>query len=347
MSPSTTPATIEPPEAVDATELSGARKVAVLMMSLGAERASVLLRELDDNDIEAVLVEITQMDELDAGTINHVVEDFARNATSRRSSLEGGLPYARRLLEVCVGESDAEAMLDRLVVAPRFSFLEPLDAPTLQSFLVDEHPQTIAVVLAHLAPERAARVLGGLDETVQREVAVRIATMDRTNPAAIAAIEGALSRKTEALAAVVVEDSVGGIDHLIALLGRSERSVERAVVDALELVDAEMAEEVRAKLFVFEDIVNLDDRAVQQVLRQVDTQGLATALKGVADNVRLKVTSNMSSRAADNLTEEISMLSNVRPKEIAEARTAIVKAIRTLEDSGEIVIDRGLDDDEN
>ena len=330
----------------DHPELSGARKVAVLLMSLGPERASVLLRGLDDHDIEAVLIEITQMDDLDAAVVDGVVEDFARSATSSRSSLSGGLPYARRLLEVCVGEAGAAAMLDRLVVGPRFGFLEPLAAPTLVTFLAEEHPQTIAVVLAHLVPDRAARILGGFEEEVQREVAVRIATMDRTNPAAVDAIEASLARRTEALVATADEASVGGIDHLIALLTRSEKAVEKAVVEALELIDPEMAEEVRAKLFVFEDIVTLEDRAVQQVLRQVDTRGLAVALKGVSDEVKLKVMSNMSSRAAENLAEEIEMLGSIRNKEVAEARTAVVKVIRALEDSGDIVINRGLDDED-
>ena len=330
----------------DGSELSGARKVAVLLMSLGPERASVLLRELDDHDIEAVLIEITQMDDLDSDVVDGVVADFARSATSSRTTLSGGLPYARRLLEVCIGEADANAMLDRLVVGPRFGFLDTLDVPTLVTFLAAEHPQTIAVVLAHLVPDRAARILGGFEEDVQREVAVRIATMDRTNPAAVDSIEASLARKTEALISVSAEASVGGVEHLIALLARSEKAVEKAVVEALELIDPEMAEEVRAKLIVFEDIVTLEDRAVQQVLRQVDTRGLAVALKGVSDEVQQKVMSNMSQRAAENLGEEISMLGSIRNKEVAEARTAVVKVIRALEDSGDIVINRGLDDED-
>ena len=303
-------------------------------------------RELDDDEIEAVLLEITRMEDLDGSLVNGVVEDFARTANQRRDMLEGGLPYARRLLEVCVGESGAEAMLGRLVVAPRFDFLAAISPATLVTFLADEHPQTIAVVLAHLVPDRAARVLGALDEAVQREVAVRIAKMERTNPAALDAIETALRRKADDLKAAASEGSVGGIEHLIALLARSEKTVERAVVEELEQIDAEMAAEVRAKLFVFEDIVTLEDRAVQQVLRQVDTRGLAVALKGVPDEVRAKVTSNMSSRAAENLEEEISLLGTIRSKEVNEARTAVVKVIRDLEDSGDIVIDRGLDDED-
>jgi flagellar motor switch protein FliG len=345
-SPSTALATTNDDDRSSAADLSGVRKVAVLLMSLGPERASTLLREFDDQDIEAVLVEITQMEDLDHEIVDEVVEDFARSATDRRGMVEGGLPYARRLLEVCVGGTGADAMLDRLVAAPRFAFLDSLKPAELVSFLAEEHPQAIAVVLAHLTPDRAARVLGGLDEAVQREVAVRIATMDRTNPAAIDAIEAALSRKTDELQAAAEIDTVGGVEHLIALLSRSEKTVEKAVVEELELVDAEMAEEVRAKLFRFEDIVSLEDRSVQLVLRQVDTRGLAVALKGASDEVSSKVFTNMSARAAENLEEEISLLGNIRNKEVNEARTNVVKVIRQLEDSGDIVIDRGLDDDD-
>ena len=332
------------PALLDADPMSGARKVAVLLMSVDTERAARMLRQLAPDEVAAVVVELEQLQHLDADMVDQVIADFARSANDRRGSLEGGAGFARELLELSLGVDGAALIFQRLGASKRFGFLQSLDIATLVSLLVEEHPQTIAVVLAYLAPDRAARILAGFEEAVQCEVAVRVATMDRTNPSAIDAIESALEARTHAMLAERATGGVGGVDSLIAMLTRSDKATEKAVIAELELLDPEMAEEVRTKLFVFEDIVSLEDRAVQQILRQVDTRGLAVALKGTEDVVRDKVLSNMSSRASENLLEEISMLSGIRAAEVRESRLAIVKVIRTLEDSGDIVINRGTDD---
>lgn len=326
------------------TELSGARKVAVLLMSLDPERAAQLIRQLTPDEVGSVVVELGQLEHLDSAMIDEVIEDFARTANDRRGAVDGGSGYARQLLELSLGSDGADQIFQRLSAANKFQFLASFDVATLVTMLSEEHPQTIAVVLAHLAPDRAARVLGGFDEAVQCEIGVRIATMERTNPTAVEAIESALRERAEEMLALREEGGVGGVESLIAMLSRSDKATEKAVLAELEKLDPEMAEEVRAKLFVFEDIVSLEDRAVQQILRQTDTRELAVALKGVDDVVRDKVMNNMSSRAAENLVEEIDMLKGIRAADVKEARTAIVKVIRALEDSGEIVINRGTDD---
>lgn len=324
--------------------MPGIRKVAVLLMSLDTDRAAKLIRELDPDDVAAVAVELEQMQNLPSPTIDHVIADFARTAAERRGDVQGGSAYVRRLLELSLGPDGAAEVFDQLGGNERFAFLTSFDIPTLVAMLTDEHPQTIAVVLAHLAPDRAARILGGFEEALQCEVGIRIATMERTSAPAVDAIETALRLRTEDLLAEQGVGGVGGVESLIAMLTRSDKATERAVLAELELIDPEMAEEVRAKLFTFEDIVSLDDRAVQQILRQVDTRGLAVALKGVEDVVRNKVLGNMSSRASENLLEEIDMLTGVRAADVKEARTDVVKVIRVLEDSGDIVINRGIDD---
>lgn len=334
--------TMMTPEGTDAG-LNGVQKVAVLLMGLDRTRAARLLRELAPEEVSAVAQELERTAYVAAPTIDGVIEDFARSAIAQRGDVRVTQADVRELLELSLGEQGAAAVIGQSD-ARRFRFLDAFDVPTLLEILVDEHPQTIAVVLAHLSPDRAARVLAGFDEERQRDLGIRVATMERTNPAALDAIETALEVRAEALLAERGENRVGGTESLIAMLSRSDKNTERAVLAELEQIDPAMAEEIRAKLFTFEDIVTLDDRAVQQILRQVDTRGLAVALKGAEEATRSKVLKNMSSRAAENLLEEIDMLRGVRAADVAVARAEIVKIIRTLEDSGDIVIDRGIDE---
>lgn len=325
-------------------DLAGVSKVAILLMSVDKERAARIMRELSPDEVAAVAAEIEQMRDLGGDTIDDVIEDFARTAASRRGAVQGGSEYVRELLVASLGQTGAEEVYDRLDDQSRFGFLLQFDVPTLVDLFADEHPQTVAVVLAHLAPKRSARILAGFDEDAQCDIGIRIATMERTNPASVDAIEAALRARADDLLRLRAESNVGGVEGLIAMLTKSDKATERAVLARLEELDPEMAEEVRGKLFTFEDIVTLDDRAVQQILRQVDTRGLAVALKGVDDSVRDKVLTNMSSRAAENLVEEIEMLRGVRAVDVKDARTEVVKVIRTLEDSGDIVINRGTDE---
>lgn len=323
--------------------LNGVQKVAVLLMGLDRTRAARLLRELAPDEVAAVARELERTAYVAAPTIDGVIEDFARSAIAQRGDIRVTPADVRELLEMSLGEAGAAEIFGQ-TDARRFRFFDTFEIPALIALLADEHPQTIAVVLAHLNPERAARVLAGFDEERQRDLGIRIATLERSNPAALDAIEAALEDRARTVLAEQAEHRVGGTEGLIAMLTRSDKNTERAVLAELERIDPAMAEEVRSKLFTFEDIVTLDDRAVQQILRQVDTRGLAVALKGADEATRTKVLTNMSSRASENLLEEIDMLRGIRAADVAVARAEIVKVIRSLEDSGDIVIDRGIDE---
>jgi flagellar motor switch protein FliG len=226
-----------------------------------------------------------------------------------------------------------------------FQFLHRADPAQLRSFIADEHPQVISLVLAHMTPEKASLVLSGLPSEQQAEVAHRIAVMGRTTPEIIRRVESILERKLSSVLQPSEMSRVGGLDPLVNIINRSDRSTERQIVEGLESLDAELAEEVRSRMFMFEDIVTLDDRAVQQVLRQVDTSELALALKGVSESVKAKITGNLSERAAENLLEEADLLGPVRLAQVEEAQQSVIRTIRQLEERGEIVIRRGGDDE--
>jgi flagellar motor switch protein FliG len=251
------------------------------------------------------------------------------------------------MLEASFGNQKADAILDHIgvsMVAAPFEFLRRADTRQVLSYLQDEHPQTIALVLAHMASDAAAIVLGGLPEKTQRDIAIRIAKMDRTSPEVIEQVEAVLERKLWAVIQQLDSTEAGGIETLVDILNSSDRMTEKLILEGLEKVDVDLAEDVRNRMFVFEDVVNLDDRAVQLVLRSVDSKQLALALKGVDKRVRNKVTKNMSERAAANLAEEIELLGPVKLKSVEEAQNAIVRVIRTLDESGEI--EMGRSDDE-
>ena len=226
-----------------------------------------------------------------------------------------------------------------------FQFLRKADARQLLSFLQDEHPQTVALVLAHMNADQASIVLSGLNPLLQADVAHRIAKMDRTSPDVIKQVEGMLEAKLSAVLQPSEMSVVGGLQPLVDIINRADRATERLIMEGLEGRDRELAEEVRSRMFMFEDVVQLDDRSVQLVLREVETNDLATALKGVSEAVREKITKNLSERAAENLLEEIDLLGPIRLKQVEEAQVKVVQAIRRLEEAGTITIRRGADDE--
>jgi flagellar motor switch protein FliG len=226
-----------------------------------------------------------------------------------------------------------------------FGFLQKADPRQVLSFVQDEHPQTIALVLAHMPATLASQILSGLAGELQADVAHRIAVMDRTSPDIIRQVEATLERKLSSVLQPSDLSAVGGLQPLVDIINRADRATERLIMEGLAARNPELAEEVRSKMFMFEDIVTLDDRGVQLVLRQVETGDLATALKGVRDDVREKVTRNLSERAAENLLDEIETLGAVRLRQVEEAQAKIVQVIRTLEESGQIMIRRGDDDE--
>lgn len=330
-----------------ARDLDGPQKAAVLLMALGTDRAAQVLRHLRENEVTEIMAEVARLSDVDSGVIGDVLEEFAVSAQARRHIAVGGVDVARELLEASVGDDKADEILERLsmtFVSSHFEFIRRIEPRMLLSFIRDEHPQTIALVLAHMNAESAALVLSGLGEVEQRDVAVRIATMDRTSPEIVATVEAALQKRLAAVAQQGDLSSAGGVQTLVEVLNRADRATERLIFEGLEVHDPELADEVRSRMFVFEDIVTIDDRSVQQILRQVDTKDLALALKGVRDDVRSKVTSNLSSRAAENLEAEIEVLGPVRLASVEEAQANVVRVIRTLEEAGQIVLVRSNDE---
>jgi flagellar motor switch protein FliG len=329
--------------------LSGVRKAAVLMVQLGKADSARVLSQLRDAEVEEITAEISRLGTVDADIAAQVIDEFHTMAVSQRFAGQGGLDFARELLVASVGEARAAEMLDRLSVSMPdmpFGFLGHADPRQVLSFVQNEHPQTIALVLAHAPAVLASQILSGLTPELQADVAHRIAVMDRTSPEIIRQVEASLERKLSSVLAPSELSTVGGIEPLVEIINRADRVTERLILEGLEGRDPELAEEIRRRMFMFEDVVHLDDRAVQLVLRQVEMPDLATALKGVAEPVRDKVVRNLSERAREDLAEEIEVLGAVRLRMVEEAQAKIVQVIRALEDSGQVEIQRGTDDDE-
>lgn len=326
---------------------TGAQKAAILVMQVGKERAAGVLRNLREPEIAAIMAEIARLHHLEADEIDAVMTEFRDTYQARAHIAEGGYETARELLEAAVGPEKAEEILENLgvtLVAAPFEFLRRADSRQVLSYLQDEHPQTIALVLAHMNPTSAALVLSALPEELQREVAERIAKMDRTSPDVIEHVEAILERKLSTVIQQADFSSAGGVQSLVDILNNSDRATERLILEGLEHNDPQLADVVRSRMFVFEDIVTLDDRSVQLVLRSVDAKELATALKGVDVKVREKIMKNLSERAAANLGEEIELLGPVKLKTVEEAQASVVRVIRTLEEAGQIVMSRGADE---
>lgn len=327
---------------------TGARKVAIVLVQMGRERASKVLAHLNESEVELISAEIAQLSAVPSDESQGVLTEFRHLMTARTHMVQGGLDFAQHLLEQSLGVEKAAEVVQRLnamAIQLPFQFLQRADPSQLRSFIADEHPQVIALVLAHMTAEKASLVLSGLPSEQQAEVAHRIAVMDRANPDIIRNVEAILERKLSSVLQPAETSRVGGLDPLVNIINRSDRSTERQIVEGLESLDAALAEEVRSRMFLFEDVVQLDDRAVQLVLRQVETSELALALKGVADAVRTKITSNLSERAGENLVEEIDMLGPVRLAQVEEAQQSVIRSIRQLEERGEIMVRRGGDDE--
>jgi flagellar motor switch protein FliG len=329
-------------------EMSGVRKAAMLLVQLGPEHSARIMSQLRDAEIEELSAEIVQLGMVDRADSDLVLTEFHQLHAARTHVGQGGFDFARELLLNSLGVERAEDMLHRLastMVDLPFSFLQKADPRQLLSFLADEHPQTIALVLAHLPAPQASAVLSGLPAELQADVAHRIALMESTSPDIIRQVEQMLERKLSSVLQPSDLSTVGGLQPLVDIINRADRTTERQIMEGLEARSPELAEQVRSKMFMFEDITLLDDRAVQQVLRQVESADLATALKGVREDVRDKVMRNMSERAAENLADEIEMLGPVRLRTVEEAQAKVVQAIRALEASGQITIRRGDDDE--
>jgi flagellar motor switch protein FliG len=333
--------------ATDVADLTGTQKVAILLMSLGQERASKMLKTMREAEVAEVAAEIARMPSVAPDVVEEVLLEFKALAAARINIATGGLDYARAMLVDSLGSQKALEIMELLsaqIVDAPFEFLRNTDPRQVLSFISDEHPQTIALVLAHMLPDAAAMVLGSLPEAIQRDVAVRIALMDRTSPDVIERVEKILERKLSSVLQNTDYSEAGGVESLVDILNRADRGTERLILEGLELSNEALADEVRQLMFVFEDIITLDDRSVQLILRQVDNKDLAVALKGVPDQVKAKIKSNMSERAGEALMEEIDLMGPVRLKDVETAQGAIVRVIRSLEEAGQIVLSRSGDE---
>jgi flagellar motor switch protein FliG len=327
----------------------GVRKAAIILIQLGRDKAAEVLSHLSDTEVEAISAEIARLDVVDAAESGAVLSEFTEMATARANIAHGGLAFARTMLEQSLGSERANEIMDRLQAAAvkmPFQFLHRADPSQVRTFIADEHPQVIALVLAHMTPDKASMVMAGLPSHLQAETAHRIAVMDRTTPEIIRAVEANLERKLSSVLQPSELSQVGGVDPLVNIINRSDRVTERQIVEGLESLDAELADEVRSRMFMFEDIVHLDDRSVQLVLRQVNEAELALALKGVSESVRSKITSNLSSRAAETLIEEVELLGAVRLTQVEEAQQGVIRKIRQLEEQGQIMVHRSGSEEE-
>lgn len=324
-------------------ELSGKQKAAALLVSLGPDVSAQLFQHLDDEEIEELTLEIANMRKLDTETKDDVLEEFHSLVEAKNYINSGGIDYARDVLRKALGEEKAKDILERLTanlqVRP-FDAVRKTDPSQVLNFIQGEHPQTIALVLSYLQPSQASQVLASLPQGVQSEVSRRVAEMDRTSPDIIKEVEHVLEQK---LSSVITNEyaTAGGIESIVDILNNVDRGTEKNILEELEEEDPELAEEIRQRMFVFEDIVMLSDRAVQMVVRQVDSHQIALALKTASEDVKQKIYDNMSQRAMEMLQEDIEYMGPVRLREVEEAQQGIVNVIRELEDSGEIVIARG------
>ena len=322
------------------------QKVAIFLIAIGYEYSSTIFKYLYEEEIETLAFEVSRIEFVDFNQKDIILNEFHELMTANRLISTGGIDYARKLLEMSFGEQKAIDTLNRLnsslQVRP-FDFIRRVDPTHLLNFIQQEHPQVIALVLSYLEPNRASVILENLPHEVQSDVSRRIATMDRTSPEILREIERVLERKLSSSS----EDytTAGGIESIVEILNLTDSASEKQIIEALEDEDPELAEEIKKRMFVFEDIVMLDDRSIQKVMREVDSQELAKSLKSVDSEVQNKIFNNMSKRAASMLKEDMDYMGPVRLRDIEEAQQKIVSIVRHLDDIGEIVIVRSGEDE--
>lgn len=328
--------------------LTGRQKAAVLLISLGPELSAKVFKHLKEDEIESVAMEIAQQRNIQAETRYKVVHEFYQIALAQQYISQGGIEYARELLDRALGSSKAIEMLQRLTASMQvrpFDFVRKTDPGQLLTFIQNEHPQTIALIMAYLNPDQASIILSSLPPDRQADVARRIAIMDRTSPEVLKEVERVLERK---LASTINQDytSAGGVESVVEVLNRVDRGTEKTIMESLAVQDPSLAEEIKKRMFLFDDIIHLDNRSIQRVLREVDiNKDLPLALKVASEEVKKKITNNISKRAAETLKESMDYLGPVRLRDVEEAQAKIVNIIRKLEEEGEIIVSRGGGDD--
>ncbi|MBP2628612.1 MAG: flagellar motor switch protein FliG [Firmicutes bacterium] len=328
-------------------EMTNKQKAAILLITLGPEVSSQIFKHLREEEIDKLTLEIANQRKVPQEQKDKILTEFHQMLMAKDYISSGGLDYAREILEKALGTEKAVAIINRLTSSLQirpFDFARKTDPAQLLNFIQNEHPQTIALIMSYLQPEQSGVILCSLPPDRQVDVAKRIATMDRTSPDVLKDVERILERK---LSSLVTQDftAAGGVDSIVEVLNRVDRTTERTIIENLEIQDPELAEEIKRRMFVFEDIVLLDDRSLQLVLREIESKDLALSLKASSSEVGEKIYKNMSKRAADMLREEIEYMGPVRIRDVEEAQQKIVNVIRRLEESGEIVVARGKGDE--
>jgi flagellar motor switch protein FliG len=326
--------------------LTSRKKAAVMLTVLGPEHAAQVITHFDDEQIELLSVELARLEKVTSEQREQVIKEFHDLAMAQDYIAEGGIDQAKKMLEAAFGAEKADAMVKRIIAAMQvvpFEFLKRADPAQLLSFIQDEHPQTIALILAYMPMNQAAMLLTKLPSELRADVAERIASMDQTPPEVIRRVEQVLEKKVSSLITTDMSKA-GGPKQLVELLNRVDRSTERLIMDTLSENNPELADQVKNMMFVFEDVVGLDDRAIQQIMKEVDVKDLATALKGVSGEVQRKIYGNMSERAVKMLKEDMEFMGPVKMRVVEESQQKIVAVIRRLEESGEIMIGRGEED---
>ena len=328
-------------------DYNGVQKAAILLITLGPERSADIFKHLKEEEIEELTLEIANTRSVSPQVKEDILNEFYQVCLAQQYIAEGGIGYAKELLDKALGQDKAQEVISKLTASLQvrpFEFVRKTDPSQLLNFIQDEHPQTIAMILSYLTASQAAMVLGALPPEKQADVAKRIAMMDRTSPDVIKEVERVLERR---LSSLVNQDYtiVGGVDAIVNILNTVDRSTEKHIMESLEIEEPELADEIRKKMFVFEDILLLDDRAIQRVLRDVENSDLGIALKGANEDVQNAIFNNLSKRLAAMIKEDMEFMGPVRMKDVEEAQQKIVSVIRKLEDAGEIVISRGGGDE--
>ncbi len=327
-------------------DAKGREKVAILLIALGPEKSAEIFKHLTEEEIEEITLQIANMRMVSPEEKSQIIEEFYQLCLAKEYISEGGVGYARDVLQRALGDEEAYSILNKLTsslhVKP-FEFIRKTDPQNILNYIQNEHPQTIALILSYLEPSQAGQILANLPDEVQADITKRIGLMDRTSPEIIREIESVLESK---FSNMIQEDytTTGGVENVVAILNSVDRSTEKYIMNELSQKDLELSEEIKKRMFVFEDVVGLDDRSIQRIIREVDNSKWAVALKNASEEVKDTIFRNMSSRLTEMIKEDIEFMGPVRIKDIEEAQQEIVNIIRRLEDEGEILTPRGGDD---
>ncbi len=328
-------------------KLSPIKRAAAVVVALGAANASEVYKHLSEEEIELLSIEVAQLNRLSPDEMQVIVDDFYGLCVTQKVIEDGGVLYAKNILEKAFGAELANEYMQRIsqsMQSKSFEFLRKASPKNILMMIQNEHPQTIAFVLSYTRPDQASKILSEIPKAVQLDVIKRIANLDSVSPDFINIVEKVLERKFSAVVSFDMT-KIGGVNYVADIINHSDRSTEKYIFDELGKTDPELSENIRKLMFVFDDITMLDDMSIQRVLREVDRQDLAIAIKGSSEDVKNLLLSNISSRVKDGILEDIQYLRNVRLKDVEEAQQKIVGIIRRLEEEGEIVISRGGEED--